>query len=408
METPRRSTIPVDFPLILATIALCGMGLASIYSATHGTALFQRFEKQIFWDLMGILTLAIVAVAPPRFFHYSAYPLYGAGILSLVLVLLFGKTVAGNAGWFGIGPFGVQPSEFAKVTTIIALSRYVSESGTTLRTFREIAGAFAIVGLPWGLILIQPDFGTGIVYWASFFFILLWVGTDVVILLTFLSPVLTVLLSIVNLWLFLGFAFGISVIFYLVKKHIGFALLFLVLNLSAGFSIQYLYDHIPEHQKARIAVFLDPSRSPRTSGYNVLQSKVAIGAGGLTGKGYMRGTQTQLRFVPEQSTDFIFCVPAEEFGFVGVMLILSLYGVIVFRGLRIALRASFRFSSVLAFGATSTIFFHVVVNVGMAAGILPVIGIPLPFMSYGGSFTITSMALVGLLQHIHYSTAQTK
>ena len=178
-------------------------------------------------------------------------------------------------------------------------------------------------------------------------------------------------------------------------------MLFLSVNLSVGFATSYLYDHIPDYQRKRIAVFIDPTKDPQSAGYNVIQSKVAIGSGGLTGKGYLKGSQTQLRFIPEQWTDFIFCVPAEEFGFLGAAAVLLLYGLIFLRGLKTVFVHESRFASLMCLGIITTFTLHVFVNVGMTLGIIPVIGIPLPFLSYGGSSFLTSAAMAGILLHSH-------
>lgn len=389
----------IDWLLILPILLLITAGLLSIYSATHNADLYIRFQKQVFWAVLGLLVLILVQFAPPRFFHYVAYPAYAASLLLLLFVLLFGKTVAGSAGWFGIGGYGIQPAEFAKVATILALARFLSDSTTSLHSFKDLAKAIGIVGLPWFLTLLQPDFGTGLVYWAIFLIMIFWAGAEMVLLLTLLSPVLVAVLSIIGLWYFLVTAILVSILFYLMKRNLGVALLFLALNLSIGFAVQYTYAHLPEYQRSRIAVYFDPTEAPQGAGWNVIQSKVAIGSGGLSGRGYMQGSQTQLRFVPEQWTDFIFCVPAEEFGFLGASMIIILFTFLLLRGLRLARILDFRFSSLVAIGITAMLLFHVYVNIGMTLGIIPVIGLPLPFMSYGGSFFLTSMIAAGILLH---------
>ncbi|MDX9757982.1 MAG: rod shape-determining protein RodA [Bacteroidota bacterium] len=389
----------LDWIALGAVLLLVAAGLLSIYSATHNAEIFIKFQKQVFWSILGILLLVLVLLAPPRFYHYIAYPAYALSLLLLLLVLLLGKTIAGNAGWFGIGGYGIQPSEFAKLTTILALGRFLSDSTTSMRSFGDLGKAIGIVGVPWLLILLQPDFGTGLVYWAFFLAMIFWAGAEMVLLLTLLSPVIVAVLSIIGIWYFLAAAFLVSILFYLIRRNLGIALMFLALNLSIGFGVQYMYSHLPEYQKNRIAVFIDPTEAPLAAGYNVIQSKVAIGSGGMTGKGYLQGSQTQLRFVPEQWTDFIFCVPAEEFGFIGAMGILLLFAILLLRGLRMARVLEFRFSSLTAIGITTMFLFHVFINVGMTQGLLPVVGIPLPFMSYGGSFFLTSLVAVGILQH---------
>ena len=389
----------LDVAILLPVILLVVMGLLSLYSATHDAAIFVKFQKQVFWAVLGFLSIVLILLAPPRFFHYSAYLIYAFSLLLLLLVLVFGKTVAGNAGWFGIGSYGIQPSEFAKLATLLALARFLSDSTTSMNSFLDLAKALAIVALPWVLILLQPDFGTGLVYWAIFLAMIFWAGAEMVFLLTLLSPVLIVILSIINIWYFLAAAIVVSVLFYVFNRNLGVALMFLAINLSIGFGVQYLYDHLPEYQKSRIAVYFDPTEAPLSAGYNVIQSKVAIGSGGFTGRGYLQGSQTQLRFVPEQWTDFIFCVPAEEFGFLGGSIILLLYGFLFLRGIVLARAIEFRFSSLVVIGITSMLLFHVFINIGMTLGLMPVVGIPLPFMSYGGSFFLSSMFAIGVLLH---------
>lgn len=388
----------IDGVLLFPTLALVGLGLLSIFSATH-TGIGASFQKQVFWAVLGLLLIGLILYAPQRFFHYSAWLLYLIGIGLLVLVLLFGKTVGGNAGWFGIGSFGIQPAEFAKITTVLALARFLSDSATNVHTLRDIARAFGLVFVPWILILLQPDFGTGIVYWVFFVAMLFWTGAPLVLLLALISPILVSVIAVMNIWLFILTSLAISVVYFFKRRLLGMALFFFAFNLSVGFGVFYLYDHLPQYQRERIAVFMDPSRAPRTSGYNVVQSKVAIGSGGLTGKGYLQGSQTQLRFVPEQYTDFIFCVPAEEFGFLGALGVLSLFGILFFRGFQLATRTVFRFSGLVIVGLVTILVFHTFTNIGMTVGLLPVVGIPLPFMSYGGSFFLTSMIIIGILLH---------
>jgi rod shape determining protein RodA len=389
----------LDWMILAPVLLLVTFGLLAIYSATHNAELIVKFQKQIFWVALGLLSMTLVLLAPPRFFHYSAYLLYAGAIALLLLVLAFGHTVSGNAGWFGIGGFGIQPSEFAKVATILALARFLSDRTTSLRSLPDIGKAIGIVALPWLLIFMQPDFGTGMVYWVVFIAMLFWSGAEMLLLIVMLSPVLVAILAIIDLWIFMLAALLVSGLYYLLRRDLGIALIFLAVNLSIGFGVQFAYEHLPAYQKARIAVFIDPSQAPLSAGWNVIQSKVAVGSGGLTGKGYLQGSQTQLRFVPEQWTDFIFCVPAEEFGFLGAGLILFLYGFLFIRGLIVAKKLDFRFSSLVVTGIIAMFAFHVFVSIGMTLGTIPVIGIPLPFMSYGGSFFLTSMVATGIILH---------
>jgi rod shape determining protein RodA len=399
-----RSTKPsllkrIDFTLLISIIALIGIGLLVLYSATHNAAVFIKFQKQVFWAIIGFLVLAIAVMATPRFYHYSSYLFYAVSVVLLILVLLVGKTVAGSAGWFGIGTFGVQPSEFAKLAVILALARFLSDSTTSLSSFPDLIKAIALVAVPWFLVFLQPDFGTGMIFWGIFMAMIFWAGAEMILLLTLVSPIIVAVLSILNIWVFLGATIVIVLTFYLLKRKIGIALMFLALNLSVGFTVQYLYEQLPEYQRERVAVFLDPARAPQTGGYNVLQSKVAIGSGGLAGKGYLEGSQTQLRFVPEQWTDFIFCVPAEEFGFIGASIVLLFYAIIMIRSIRLARQVQSRFTSLLIIGVGSMFALHVFVNIGMTLGLLPVVGIPLPLLSYGGSFYLVCIVSLGMIMH---------
>ncbi len=391
----------IDFILLLSTLALITIGLLVLYSATHNAAVFVRFQKQVFWAVIGLISLVAMTMATPRFYHYSSYLIYGGALILLLLVLLFGKSVSGSVGWFGIGSFGIQPSEFAKVAVILALARFLSDSTTSLSSFPDLIKAVGITGVPWLLIFLQPDFGTGLIFWGVFLAMIFWAGAEMILLLTLVSPVIVAILSILNIWIFLGATILIVLTFYLLKRKIGIALLFLSLNLTVGFTVQYLYERLPEYQRERVAVFLDPTRAPKTAGYNVLQSKVAVGSGGLSGKGYLEGSQTQLRFVPEQWTDFIFCVPAEEFGFAGAAVVLALYCILFFRGVALARMVQSRFSSLMIIGIVSMMALHVFINIGMTLGLLPVVGIPLPFLSYGGSFYLTCILAIALILHTY-------
>ncbi len=403
MRTPEflRFFRRIDFLILLPALALMAIGLLSIYSATHTSPAIIHFQKQVFWLVISVLLILLLVIAPPRFYHYSAWIIYLLSLASLLLVLLFGRTVSGNAGWFRIGGFGIQPAEFGKAAVIIALARFLSDPGTRLATFRDLAKALGIVLLPWALIFLQPDFGSSLVYLALFVPIIFWAGAEMFTLLVLVSPVLVAIIALFNVWAFLATALLVVAAYYLLRRNLGIALIFLSLNLSVGFATGYLYEHIPEYQRKRIAVFIDPAKDPQSAGYNVIQSKVAIGSGGLAGKGYLRGSQTQLRFIPEQWTDFIFCVPAEEFGFLGAAGVLLLYALIIWRGLKIAYTHGSRFAGLLCVGIVAAFSLHVFINVGMTLGLTPVIGLPLPFLSYGGSSVLTSAAMIGLLLHAY-------
>ncbi|NOY05728.1 MAG: rod shape-determining protein RodA [Chlorobi bacterium] len=389
----------VDVLILFPALLLLAIGLASIYSATLSIPNQSFFERQVIWALMGIAIALVIILSPPRSIYYSAYIWYWLAIAALLIVLIAGKTVGGNAGWLRIGSFGIQPSEFGKVATVMALARFLSDSNTRLNDLRDIGKALGLLLLPWILIALQPDFGTGLVYLIIFIPVMFWAGAEMFLIIFLLSPVIVGILAVIGLYPFLIAAVLLVVVFYLLHRDLGISLFVLVLNLSVGFGTQYFYNALPEYQRERIAVFLDPTRDPLSAGYNVIQSKVAIGSGGWFGKGFLHGTQTQLRFIPEQWTDFIFCVPAEEFGFIGAVLVIVLFLIIITRGFYLASQCDSPFTSILVIGMVSILLAHVFINIGMTLGLLPVIGIPLPLMSYGGSSLLSTMIILGILLH---------
>jgi rod shape determining protein RodA len=326
----------------------------------------------------------------------SSLPVCSTPIL-LLFVLARGKTVSGATSWFGFGVIGGQPSEFAKLTTVLAFAAYLSKPTTEIESTKGLLTTTALLLLPITLIVLQPDVGTAVVFCAMFPAILYWAGASVFTAIAIISPVIVAAAALVNTTSFIVAIIGVLVILLLLKRDFFTSTVVFSGSVVVGVAVQYLYRRLPLYQQKRIATFLSPDVDPLGAGYNALQAKVAIGSGGLFGKGFLRGTQTQLRFIPAQWTDFIFCVPGEEFGFFGAILVLLLFAFLLFRGVRIASMAKNRFSSLIAIGITSIFATHVFINIGMSLGLTPVIGIPLPFLSYGGSSLITSMIMAGLL-----------
>jgi rod shape determining protein RodA len=259
-----------------------------------------------------------------------------------------------------------------------------------------------LIIVPIGLILLEPDPGSAMVYVALLVIILLWSGTDLFLMTALLAPASVAVLSLFGkMPMLVSTIFWCAVLFFLFRKHLVTTALVFVLVASAGFSSEMIYNRMHEYQRQRIEVLLNPEMDPLGAGYNVIQTKMAIGSGGLTGKGYLKGTQTQLRYVPKQWTDFIISVPGEEFGFIGSMIILLLYVFLIYRSLAIASSVRSSFASVVAIGITGIWFLHITVNIGMTLGLVPVVGIPLPFMSYGGSALITNMLMAGIMLNLH-------
>ncbi len=391
----------IDFPTIGATGGLVIIGLISIYSATYDARMAELFTKQSVSTGLGIVLLVVAAFTPARTLQLISYPAYFLSLLMLVTVLLIGKQVSGSMSWFSVGPFSFQPSEFAKVTTVLALAKYLQRSEISLRNVRHILVAGAIVLAPVLLILKQPDTGTAMIFVGMFLPILFWGGASNFTLVTVISPGIVAVAALLGPTPFFIAIVGLAVVIYLTRQNwISAAAVFSML-VFIGISVQSIHDRLRPYQQKRIATFLDPSADPQGAGYNVLQSKVAIGSGGFFGKGFLKGTQTQLNFIPAQWTDFIYTVPGEEFGLLGAVAVLILFMVLLFRGVRIASTIKNPYGSFVAIGIVGVFATHIFMNIGMALGMMPVVGVPLPFLSYGGSALLADMLMVGLLLNLY-------
>jgi len=309
--------------------------------------------------------------------------------------------VSGSTSWFNLGALRLQPSEFTKITTVLALAQYLSRSDVSLQQLKGLATAAGIVLLPVGLIMLQPDTGTAFIYMGMFFPLLYWGGASKFTLLAIISPIIAAVAALFGTTPFLVAVCILGVLLYLTKEHRIVAAIVFSTTVLVGISVQFIYDGLKPYQQKRIATFLDPNADPLGAGYNILQSKVAIGSGGLFGKGFLHGTQTQLNFIPEQWTDFIFCVPGEEFGFIGSAGVLLLSMGLLIRGVSLASTVKNKFGSITAIGISGVFATHMFLNVGMSLGLLPVIGVPLPFLSYGGSALLANMSMVGILMNLY-------
>jgi rod shape determining protein RodA len=390
-----------DFRIAALSVVLIGVGMLSIFSATYDAGASRYFHQQILWLAFGILGMLFMMVVPNRVLERSALPAYIISLGILFVILVIGKTVAGSTSWLGLWGFGGQPSEFAKITTVLALAAYLSRSSTDVESIRGILTTAGIIIAPAILVLAQPDTGTAIVFAGIFLPILYWGGATIFTIFAMVAPTIAAAAALFGTpWLLLALVGIFIILFFMKRDRFVSAVVFSGAALI-GFSVQIVYQRLPLHQQKRIASFLAPNIDPLGAGYNIMQSKVAIGSGGLTGKGFLHGTQTQLRFIPAQWTDFIYCVPGEEFGFIGASIILILLALFLLRGVRIASIAKNKFLSVVAIGVTSILGIHIFVNIGMVLGLIPVIGIPLPFLSYGGSSLIATMMCVGLLLNVY-------
>jgi len=386
----------IDWITVLLFMLLMLIGWINIYSAVYNeehSSIFdfsQRYGKQLIWIFAAIGIAFVITIIDAAFFMTFSYLVYGISILSLLAVLAFGKEIAGSRSWFQFGSIAIQPAEFAKFATALALAKYLSTFNVSLSKLRTKIIASIIIFLPAALVLLQNDTGSALVY-AVFILVLFREGlTGNILLIGVVVAILFVFSLLVEKIYIIAFLVFIAVLlFYLMKrtsKNIIVLVSLLVIATGFVYSVDYAFENVLEpHQKKRISVLLGKELDLRGAGYNVHQSKIAIGSGGLAGKGFLQGTQTKYDFVPEQDTDFIFCTIGEEWGYLGSIVLIALFLALLLRLIKLAERQRSNFSRIYGYGVAAIIFFHFTVNIGMTIGLLPVIGIPLPFISYGGS-----------------------
>jgi rod shape determining protein RodA len=440
----------LDKITLLLFLIMVILGWVNIYAAVYNEEhtgildLSQRYGKQFLWILAAIVLAIFVVIIDNRFYFFFGYFLYGGALLLLILVLIVGKEINGAKSWFEFGSVTLQPSEFAKAATAIAIARYLNSRGQDLTRFKTLLEASAIILLPAVLTAIQPDMGSVVVY-LGFYIVLFREGLSPYIFISGLLAVIFFFVSLLfnNLYITLiliGIALflvwfatrkwklclagltilsAISGLLYLadhfILKRMGPGLVILISLILSGFafawyiyrqkafavmviylfllgsllyinSVDYAYNNILKpHQKERISILLGLSSDPYGTGYNVNQSIISIGSGGFAGKGFLQGTQTKFKFVPKQSSDFIFCTVGEEWGFLGSSVVIGLYVALLLRLVFLAERQRSFFSRIYGYGVISIFLMHFFINIGMSIGIVPVIGIPLPFFSYGGS-----------------------
>jgi len=391
----------VDLKTIAPTLLLLAIGITSVYSDTYDAGASMYFNRQLIWTGIGILLMLIIMVLPFRTLQLLSYPLYGFSILFLIVVLIAGKMVAGSKSWFGVAGFGLQPSEIVKVTTILALASYLSERHVNLNRFKHLSIILGFVLLPVLLIVLQPDVGTAIIYLGMLVIILYWAGASNFLMMTIIAPFAAAIATLFGTTPFLIVIAVTFVTLFLLRQNRLAAAMVFSLTVLMGVSVQFIFGKLAPHQQNRIVTFLNPDADPLGAGYNVIQSKIAIGSGGLFGKGFLQGSQTQLNFIPAQWTDFIYCVPSEEFGFVGAFAILLFLTLFLIRGVQIASMVKSRYASLVAIGIVAAFATHTIINIGMSMGIMPVVGVPLPFLSYGGSNLLTNMIMAGLLLNMY-------
>lgn len=399
MENYLRSKI--DPITLTVALLLTIMGLVSIYSATYDAGASSFFFRQIWWACAGLVLMIALTLTPYRGLQLFSFPVYFICLLLLVGVLAAGKTIAGSTSWFGFGGFGIQPSEIAKPATALALAAYLSPRQVSLRRTKSVLITIVIVGLPMALILAQPDVGTAIIFGGMLVPVLYWAGASRILLLTITAPAIAAVASLFGLTPFLIVILALILLLFLLRENKLLSAIVFSLTVLIGVSVQFIHGRLAPYQQKRIDTFLNPEADPLGAGYNVIQSTIAIGSGGIFGKGYLQGTQTQLNFIPAQWTDFIFCVPGEEFGLAGALFILILLATLLLRGVQISGTVKNRYGSIAAIGIVGIFLVHITINIGMSMGLMPVVGVPLPFLSYGGSSLIANMLMAGLLLNIY-------
>ncbi len=388
-----------------AILLLSLFGVAMVYSA--GVKNVPSPITQDIWMrqaavLAGSVLVLVVASRIPRsWFELCAYALYLISVAVLGLTLVVGTgagTAEGTTTYLAIGGFQFQPSEIAKVGTALALAKLLSGRRDGIATIRDLLFPAALVFLPLGLVALQPDLGTALAFVGIFFAAIFWAGAPWPLILFTASPALSLIISF-NIWIWSSFVVFIAFGLYLYRRRIRIveSLGVVLANLAAGTIAQPLWNSLADYQRNRILVFLDPEIDPQGAGWQIVQSKVAVGSGGLLGKGFTEGTQKRLSFLPEQHTDFIFSVVGEELGFVGVALTLLLFCWLFFWMIRLAQAMERPFSGIFVFAILGAWLTHVVINVGMTVGVVPITGIPLPFISYGGSFLLMSWAAAAIV-----------
>ncbi len=396
MRNNKRLFTNIDWPLVILYTIMLFFGWINIYAANYGEGTHNMISmstepgKQLFWIGTSFIWVLLILIIDGKFYTTFSYFIYALMIVLLIGVLIAGKEIGGAKSWYALGSFSMQPSEFAKIGTLLALSKYLSTLNVNLELNETKFKALAIIIIPIFFIMLQPDAGSAIVF-ASLFLVLFREGLpSVYLVLIGLAIVLFLVTLTLNAQVAMVIVSSICILFaFLLKKNkksIKPALLSFIFALAFIQSVGYLYSEILRpHQKNRIDLILGKIDDIHGAGYNLHQSKIAIGSGGFLGKGFLDGTQTKFNFVPEQSTDFIFCTIGEEWGFVGSVINIGLFLLLLFRIINIAERQRSTFSRVFGYGVASILFCHFFINIGMTIGLVPVIGIPLPFYSYGGS-----------------------
>jgi rod shape determining protein RodA len=390
----------IDLPLAMAAIGLVVVGLLTVYSATSIPGAHEGlWTRQLLWAGAGFAAACIVAAIPYRVYDTLAWPFYVVSLVFLVLVLVMGSSAFGAKRWLDLGPIKFQPSEIAKIATVLVLARCFDNPKLDLRKAKHWLLPLLITLIPFALVAKQPDLGTSLSFPVILVMMYYWAGMPVSQLLLGLSPVFNAVLFFAtgSLWAFAGL---FALILAFVRPRLPVLIAVLALNGAVAYAMPHVWDRLHDYQKRRIETFLNPGADPYGAGYQIIQSKIAIGSGGVTGKGYLKGTQKALAFLPMRHTDFIYSVVGEELGLIGTLTVVLLYLLLILRGYRLAAAARSGFASLMAAGLVAALFYHIMVNMLMTIGWAPVTGLPLPLISYGGTALIVNGIQLGLLQNV--------
>ncbi|MCP4566676.1 MAG: rod shape-determining protein RodA [FCB group bacterium] len=389
----------LDWKLITAALLLSVIGILLIFSAQYysdNTTDQKHYVKQSIWLVIALVAFSVTVAMPPRFYDFVAYLFYLLMLVMLAAVVIVGAQKMGAARWFSLGPVNFQPSEFAKLAVLMALARFFAYTKLPPESIRRLVLSLILTIIPVMLILKQPDLGTSLVYFVILFSLWFFSGLSPLYLILIVSPIISMITA------FHWLAWVIYLVLFLIMLFIGrpgvlIGVSATIVNLAFGMMTPMVWNRLADYQKMRILIFLDPGRDPQRAGYQIIQSIISIGSGGLFGKGFLDGSQSRLEYLPVRHTDFVFSVLGEELGFVGCAVVIGLFAFILIRGMKIAAKCRSTFMGTIAWGAVTIIFFQMMVNIGMTLGLMPVTGLPLPFVSYGGTSLVFFWVLIGML-----------
>ena len=391
--------IEIKWMIIFPVLLLLSISLITLYSTKSSISLIEsNFFKQCVFVLFGFIIFYVLQYVRNVFFYEMAYVFYFI-LLTLLIITLFMPSKFGASRWIFIGPIRFQPSEFGKIIIVFTLSKFLADYKNNINDWKLIPLTLLISSFPAILIFKQPDLGTSIIFPAVTFPMLLWAGVRPFHLFVVISPLLSIIAAF-NLKLFYLWMFVLILVIFLSQPNVKDGIIIFVINLFFGTLSSFLWNNLYAHQRNRILTFLDPTNDPLGAGYQIIQSITAIGSGGFLGKGFGQGSQTHLRFLPVRDSDFIISVIGEEFGFILIFAVFAIFYFLLHNVINSSSKLNNKFGSFVLIGFVSTIFFHVIINMGMVVSLFPVTGLPLPFISYGGTFLLTMITIISIINNI--------